>query len=258
MTRIAHGATGGPIMAIYFKDIILAIAFFLYPFFLLLLSNQLETIGMRKDGSRKFVHISMGLVILFVPFFDHVWFALLPPFIFTIVNLIDYRFGFFSQIQGEERGNVGTILYPISYMILIAIFFHTSYWGLAVLGILTMAFGDASASIFGRALGDSKYSVNGETRSYAGSIAMFITTFILTILLLVFYGPQMGLSLKYLSLLATGFFIAGTATVVEALSIKGSDNITVPLMTAFFGWVLLAIFLPNVLGNQSIVEQPLF
>lgn len=242
----------------YTKDILLAIVFFLYPFLLLLVSKGLEGMGVRKDTCRKFVHAAMGLVVLFIQFFDHTWIALIPPLIFTVVNLADLYFGIFSQIQGEEKGNVGTVLYPISYIILIWIFHQTQWWGLAVLGILTMAFGDAAASIIGRKYGKTTYLVNGEPRSYAGSAAMFIVTFILSIIILIAYGNQLGIATLPGTILASSIFISLIATSIEALSIKGTDNLTVPLFTALAAWILFALFMPNVMGNQNIVNQPLY
>jgi phytol kinase len=241
----------------YLKDIMLAVAFLIYPFFLLMVSKQMERFGAKKDMSRKFVHAGMGLVILFIPFFDHKWIALIPPLIFTAINAIDLCWGVFSQIQCEEQGNIGTVLYPISYVVLIAVFYGTPWWGLAVLGILTMAFGDAGASVLGREFGKTKYYVGGETRSFVGSGAMFVITYIIAIIVFLAF-PSLGLTMRASSLLAAGFIVAGVATAVEALSIKGTDNLTVPLLTAFATWFLLAVLVHTVLGNQAIVNQPLY
>ena len=106
-------------MGEYTKDIIFAIIFFIYPFFLMLISKHLTGMGVRQDTARKFVHCGMGLVILFIPFFTHLWIALLPPFVFIAINMIDYKCGIFAQIQGEDKGNIGTVLYPISFFLLI-------------------------------------------------------------------------------------------------------------------------------------------
>lgn len=240
------------------KDTILAVVLFLYPFLLLVMSKGLSSFGVRKDGQRKFVHAGMGLVILIIPFFSSLWIALIPPILFTAINLIDYRYGWFSQIQGEDTGNVGTVLYPISYIVLMLIFFHTKWWGLAVLGVFTMAFGDAGASIIGRSLGKTKYAVDGETRSIAGSAAMFTITFVICFLVLLGYAPELGITPRLITLIAASVIIAGAATGIEALSIRGSDNITVPVFTALVAWGLIALIMPNVLGNQSIVNQPLY
>jgi phytol kinase len=247
-------------MNVYTRDIIFAILFLIYPFLLLLGSKYLEKLGISKDGTRKFVHVFMGLVIIVIPWaFKHVEIALIPPILFTIINLVDYKYGLLSQIQGEDRGNVGTVLYPISFIILILVFYGTNYWALAVLGILTMAFGDAGASIVGRAYGkNNTYFVHDEPRSYAGSLTMFGTTFILTIIIFTIFGGSLGITVRIFTLLAAGFLIAGIATIIEALSLWGSDNITVPTLTALSAWVLITQFMPNVLGNQAIVNQPLF
>jgi phytol kinase len=240
------------------KDIFLAIAFFVYPFLLLMVSKGLEASGARKDLSRKFVHAAMGLVILFVPFFDRLWVAIIPPIVFAAVNMLDYKFSLFPQIRGEDEANVGTILYPISYAILILIFFHKDFWGLAVLGILAMAFGDAGASVIGRAYGRTTYTVDGETRSVVGSTVMFVVTFVIAAIVFAAYGPRMGLTLEFMSVYAAAFIMAGVATAVEALSTRGSDNLTVPVLTALAGWALVAVLHGNVLGSQAIVNQPLF
>jgi phytol kinase len=242
--------------ASYIKDIILAVLFFLYPFFLLILSKGLDRTGVRKDWSRKLVHILMGLVILVVPLFDHLWIAMIPPIIFTLVNYADLKLGIFAQISGEDQGNIGTVLYPISYIILMWACFGTRWWGLAELGILTMAFGDAAASLVGREFGKRKYKVSGELRSYAGSGAMFIMTFIVATYVCIRYGADFGMAINAGSILGAAFIIAGIATVVEALSIKGTDNITVPLLTALGAYILFFVFMPNIAGNQTIVNQP--
>jgi len=241
----------------YIKDFFFAVIFFLYPFILLVISKGLENIGVRKDTSRKFVHACTGIVILFIPFFTHTWVALIPPIVFTIVNFIDFKFGIFSQIQGEDKGNIGTVLYPISFIILIWVFHGTKWWALAVIGILAMAFGDASASMVGRKFGKTIYHVGNETRSYAGSAAMFLVTFIVCILVFLTYGPTLGLPMRTVSIFATSIILSTIATAVEALSIKGTDNITVPLLTALAGWLIIGVLAPIITGNQAIVNQPL-
>jgi phytol kinase len=241
----------------YIKDIILAIAFLIYPFLLLMVSKVLENLGVRKDMCRKFVHAGMGLVILFIPYFDHMWIALIPPVIFMAVNFADMYWGIFSQIQGEDQGNVGTVLYPISYIILISGFYGTKWWGLAVLGILTMAFGDAGASVIGRQFGKTIYTVNGEIRSFMGSGTMFVLTLIVAICVFLWYGPQLGLNMDFGSIMAAGIIVAIAATIIEALSIKGSDNLTVPVLTALTAWFLLTVMMPAVLGNPATANQPL-
>lgn len=242
----------------YTKDIALALAFFMYPVALLIVSRGLDKTGVRKDWSRKLVHILMGLIILAIPLFDHLWIALIPPIAFAIVNFVDLKVGLFSQISGEDKGNVGTVLYPIAYIILMAACFKTRWWGLAELGILTMAFGDSAASLIGREFGHRKYTVSGETRSYAGSTAMFIATLLVSLYVCTRYGPEFGLDMMHISIFISSVIIAGFATIVEAISIKGTDNITVPLFTALGAWLLFTQFMPNVTGNQAIVNQPLF
>ena len=94
-----------------------------------------------------------------------------------------------------------------------------------------MSYGDGLASLLGIRYGRRKYRVFGETRSYVGSCAMFVFTFVLMIVALLFY--QIPLSLQ------TVLFLAGislVASIVEGLTPKGLDNLSVPFVTVLLYW----------------------
>ena len=116
---------------------------------------------------------------------------------------------------------------------------------LAAAGTMAMTWGDALAAIIGRRYGKRRYVVNGATRTWEGSITMFVaaaTAMLLTILLVP--GSALGpltppLALPVALIAALGG--AAIATLAEAVSPAGTDNLSVPLLAGLsvFGIVTL-------------------
>ena len=102
-----------------------------------------------------------------------------------------------------------------------------------------MSYGDGFASIIGVKFGKKKYKFFSEEKSYVGSFAMFIFTFITTIVALFYYN----ISITFFILFALAF-IAFIASIVEGLTPKGLDNLTVPFIGVFIYWL---IFLSGIL-----------
>ena len=85
-----------------------------------------------------------------------------------------------------------------------------------------MGYGDGLAAVIGQKVKSKSFNILGSTKSIAGSATMLIVSLIISILIFSFIG------IEYLILKA--FLIAIIATILEAISVKGLDNITVPLI----------------------------
>jgi phytol kinase len=92
-----------------------------------------------------------------------------------------------------------------------------------------MAFGDAAASIIGSKIGRHKLRFR-TNKSYEGSIAMFLTTFISVTLSLMFFSYLCPFTTS--TIVISSFAVAAFATLLEAFTPKGLDNLTVPLVSA--------------------------
>lgn len=87
--------------------------------------------------------------------------------------------------------------------------------------ILIMGYGDGLASIIGKAVNSYKYKIGNTEKSVVGSATMlFISFFIVAIFL-----ASMHTELWMLK----SILLAISVTILEAVSIKGTDNITVPV-----------------------------
>lgn len=188
--------------------------------------------GLRKwrcystEFTRKLIHITVGMWTFgTVLLFQHWYFAIIPPLSFVATNYISYRGEIFKSVETGEKGNLGMVYFPISFAVIICLFWMRP--NLLVASLMPMTWGDALAAILGRRYGQRKYSVLGFTRSMEGSLAMFLFSWpsiFLALLLL----PSLGWQTSLLYSVA----VAAFATLVEALSPWHIDNLTVPLFSA--------------------------
>lgn len=194
--------------------------------FLMIIGGKLfEKVG--KEASRKFIHIMLGnwwLIAMY--FFNNVWFAAFVPLTFVIINYISYKKDIIKVIEREEnkKDGLGTVYYACSLLILVIITFGVLNKPiLGLVPIFVMAFGDGLAAIFGKLIKSKKYKVYDTEKSIAGSLTMFIVSFIIISIYLIYINNPFW----YLKAIIISLII----TVLEAISIKGTDNITVPIAT---------------------------
>lgn len=188
--------------------------------------------GYSTDFTRKFIHIAVGMwSVGTVLLFEDRYFAVIPPLSFVVINYISCRRETFKAMEVGERGNLGTVYFPISFALII--YFLWSRRHLVVASLMPMTWGDALAAILGRHYGKYEYSIRGFIRSLEGSLTMFLFSWLATFLALLFF-PPLGWQLSLLYSL----IVAVLATVVEAVSIWHLDNLTVPLVSALFLYLL--------------------
>ena len=84
-----------------------------------------------------------------------------------------------------------------------------------------MGYGDGFAALIGKSVKSKSYKVGDSSKTLAGSATMLIISFI--IFAIFFYG----INLWWIKALIASILI----TIIEAISIKGLDNITVPIIS---------------------------
>ena len=198
---------------------------YLFIFLMIICAKLFEKIG--KEASRKFIHIMLGnWWIIAMYFFDNVWFAAFVPLTFIIINYISYKKDIIKIMEREEnqKEGLGTVYYAISLLVLVIITFGIlNKPDLALAPVLVMAYGDGLAAIFGKLIKSKKYKIYDTEKSLAGSITMFLVSFIIISIYLIYINSP----LWYLKSIIMSIII----TVLEAVSIKGTDNLTVPIAT---------------------------
>lgn len=204
-----------------------------------------------KKGSnftRKIIHLFAGLVIWTVPYYAHPWLATVLAFLFVVFLAVanSQRFGrFFAAMarpEDLEHGSVrGPFWYAVSITLLTGLFTFTGYQRLyfvAAAAIHIMMFGDGMSAPVGLKYGKNHmHTIFGSKRSTPGSSALFIFGFLGAMIAFWFFGAVnygvfvgggliLWIPMIYLSLIA-----AIAATLIELVSPKGTDNVTLPFLT---------------------------
>ena len=217
-------------------DIAGVLLVYIYVAILLIVTEKL--LDKWPELSRKFLHIMVGNVAFLLPIFQTSWvmaFIAAGPFILFTFLMSPYTP--IKSIKGRTSAaghSMGLVYYAITWTILAYLFFDNMV--IIAIGILAMSYGDGFASIIGIRFGKKKYNVFGDQKSYVGSFAMFVFTFITTVVALVYYGIPLS---SYVTLVLLG--IALVAAIVEGLTPKGLDNLSVPFVTAFLYWAVFIL-----------------
>ena len=196
------------------------IVFTLLVSLLFITHKGVKILRLSAENSRKSVHILMGLTVLIFPYIFH------EPWSVWLLAMLSLSLFYALRHYKRVRENLGDALYRIErksygeiyYTLAIALSFtlapnQESYMA----AILTLTFSDALASLVGVRYGHYLVSLMGNKKSLEGSSAFFFTT----LLILFFITQDIPLALTLALLL----------TLIELLSVKGIDNILIPLAT---------------------------
>lgn len=208
------------------SDSLALVVAFAYVLVILALGEGLRRrLNLSVKFTRKFVHIGVGMIAFpLVVLFKSWHFAIIPPLVFVAINYLSYRRGIFLGMETGEKGQLGTVYFPISFSILIPLLWTQP--ALLVASLMPLTWGDAFAAVLGKRFGGHKFTILGHTRSVEGSLAMFAFSLAATFAALVVFAVPIGSSLTLACATAL------VATLVEALSPWGIDNLTVPLVSA--------------------------
>lgn len=202
------------------------------------------------EASRKFVHILVGVLVMFSPF---LFISNQPPIvlaiIFILVNAAALKSRKFEGMHATGRVSYGTVYFPAAYLLLCLF-----WWEKPVvfeISLLLMTFADTAAAVAGeRARSPESYTVWRDKKTVQGSVVMFVVS-----ILLIGLGTRVFETLVHASpidfkiLLPLSLFVAALVTVAEATSSTGSDNLTIPMVAA----ISYDLFLTTALGGETVV-----
>jgi phytol kinase len=180
--------------------------------------------GYGSDFTRKVIHIGVGMLAWALPFlFDEPWLFIVACVAFMIINLLDWRFGFFAAMSSSSRSNLGTVYFPLAAAIVAYLYWDTP--PIMVAALMPLTWGDGLAPVIGKKFGKHTYQIQGTTRSIEGSVGFFFAAFLATWLALWIIpgAPQITPAEALIPALIVSFATA----LVEAVTIWGLDNLTV-------------------------------
>ncbi|HTE19761.1 MAG TPA: hypothetical protein VK689_15455 [Armatimonadota bacterium] len=179
------------------------------------------------EWTRKLVHCGAGLIATLFPYlFGSVWTVLALGGGLGLFLRLTRRTGMLQSIHGVERHSHGDLYYLAAVLLLFVL--GRSWPVFYLVSLLVLILSDTLAAILGSAYGRWSYSVETSRRSAEGSAVFFMATFLCVHLPLLLLTP-----LDRLAGVLIGLQIALLVTSFEAISLRGSDNLIVPLATFY-------------------------
>ncbi|RCJ40679.1 phosphatidate cytidylyltransferase [Nostoc minutum NIES-26] len=223
-------------------------ASYTYAISLLILGEGLRRLfGVKPELTRKVIHIGAGMWVFgILLLFKHWEIGILPFATFIGLNYLFYRYRVISAMDTEDS-SPGTVYFAISVTLLFGLLWRPNSpvdnAPIAVAGVMAMTWGDALAALIGRRFGQHKYQVGNSVRSWEGSVVMFLTSTVAIFLVLLLLPSSLlsplsvsiGAGRAFLTALVSATF----ATLVEAVSPHGTDNLSVPLVAAGVAWIVM-------------------
>ncbi len=201
-----------------------------------------------RELSRKLIHIGTGpLFILCWLLFSNGpqsrWLAALVPGLITAQFLLiglgriedDDAVQAMSRTGDRYELLYGPLQYGVVFVLLTLLFWLNSPVGIVALVILCA--GDGMADLVGRRFGRSKLPFNPR-KSWAGSIAMLVAGFALSMAYLALFNAVGALTLSLAAAILPVLLICLAATVVEAVSGADMDNVTITVAAVGMAWLL--------------------
>ena len=142
----------------------------------------------------------------------------------------------------ESGHALGLFFYALIWSILILIYpilIDSNLLWIVAMAIVPLVYGDGFAALVGAKWGRIKYHIFGGEKSVAGSLAMLAVTAVLSVFVWVFYSA-MGYTLPELNFWYI-LIISAIATICEAISYGGIDNLTVPSVTSVLYFLVATV-----------------
>jgi uncharacterized protein (TIGR00297 family) len=220
--------------------------------FVLLAELLTRKFGVSSLVVRKIIHLSMGVVIFFIPTYFHSnFYPALTALVFLLLNALNLRFSWFrSLLAGKGSSDLqpsatvesyGSLLFPLVFLFLVLSLWDSHKWILQI-SMLVMGVGDSLAALVGSSVGKKHIEhLTKNPKTVEGSLTMFFSSLLLLGTSLMVFSPVFsgGLAGKpVLMLLLLAVLLALVATAVEALLSYGLDNFFIPVSIAFVLYVL--------------------
>ena len=207
-------------MVVWKNTLLLAIAF-------LLLFGSAELMyhkfKVKAELTRKFVHFLTGFITLLFPFMlNNHWFVLLLCSSFAALLILSKKFKFLPSINNINRESMGSFLYPA---LVYSCYFFSDLLDSKIyfyIPILVLAIADPFAALCGKKWPVGQYTVFGHSKTLVGSTVFFLCS-LFTIVVTFWLN---GFILYEIAAIA--LVLAVSTTIVEAVSHRGYDNLTIP------------------------------
>ena len=189
------------------------------------------------EYTRKGAHVLGTLSSLLLLLLDSHWYVLFLGSILFIILYFGKKTGFLRSINEVKRETYGSILLPAAIYLAFLFSEKTGITLCFLMSILILGVSDTLAALAGMAgKKDQNGSLTGRLfihKSIIGSIVFFISSFIISFIVFTFFSYSVK------EIFVWALILAAVTTVVELISIKGTDNFTIPVVTCLLVWMMI-------------------
>lgn len=205
---------------------------FLYIIVIIVISVYLSKLP--HEMNRTFAHIMVSnwWIIASLTMSSY-WIVISTPVFFLIFNILNTLFNWIPSLNTKNRyKNFGTIYYAASVLLLVQLYFFDPTIRIAGgLGILVMGYGDGFAAVIGQLFGKMHFTIFKGHKTLEGSLTMFVVSALVVCGYLYYTTPIISWTMVLV--------IPIVATLIEAISPYGLDNLFVPLISALIYFIYI-------------------
>lgn len=182
--------------------------------------------NLRGELARKFVHITCGVFIAFLPFWVSYQWIMVLAVGFVLANIANRYLDFFHAIHSVRRKSWGDVLFGVG--VFAVAWFQPSPWVFAV-ALLQVSLADGLAAVAGVTYGKKhgKYYLFTQPKTVIGS-SVFLAVSIVILTLGIVMSSYIADPMEMWPLIV---MLPLMLVCVENLAVFGLDNLALPLVT---------------------------
>ncbi len=182
----------------------------------------------RAEITRKLVHFGTGILTLLFPvYLSSHWQVLFLCGSFLFLLIASLKLKLLPSINAIDRVSYGSLLFPVAvYFCYLGYFWAGKELIFFYLPILILAICDPLAALVGKRWPRGRYRVGRGRKTLSGSLAFFVASALLSVLLFRILASGEAPFWRSLSL---SVLLSVFVTIVEAVSGRGTDNLSIPL-----------------------------
>ena len=221
--------------------------------------------NLQTEFTRRIIHLFAGFAVWTVPYYPHPWMATFVALTFVVMLSLANNerfsriFAAMARPEDLEHGSVrGPFWYAVSITLLTGIFTFTGFQNLyfiAAAAIHIMMLGDGMSAPIGIKYGSNKkHQIFGSIRTTPGCLAVLVFGTLGSLLGFWFFGIInysdnfiVAGQILWLEIIVLALVGGISGMFIEMISPKGTDNITVPLLTC------VILFLTGIALNVIII-----